>query len=164
MIRYLDDAHPLSSWLVHRNLARQYDFMNTAFVLWGTQGRPHINLNFVNDLNFYAAHHLSPHPGVPRSTVGLNVQINGADHTPPAFEKVDGWLAEFFKTFNYMVRLRRGPSDFGYDPMISPTLCLISFTALKSKFSLRPMAFAVGNGRMRTSSGSSRKVLSVTGK
>jgi hypothetical protein len=62
------------------------------------------------------------------------------------------------------VRLRRGPSDFGYDPMISPTLCQISFTALKSKFSLRPMAFAVGNDRMRTSSGSSRKVLSATGK
>ncbi|MFO7757242.1 MAG: NAD-dependent epimerase/dehydratase family protein [Roseovarius sp.] len=62
------------------------------------------------------------------------------------------------------VRLRRGPSDFGYDPMISPTLCQISFTALKSKFSPRPMAFAVGSGRMRTSSGSSRKVLSATGK
>ena len=62
------------------------------------------------------------------------------------------------------VRLRRGPSDFGYDPMISPTLCLISSTALKSKFSLPPMAFAVGSGRMRTSSGSSRKVLSATGK
>ena len=40
------------------------------------------------------------------------------------------------------MRLRRGPSDFGYDPMISPTLCQISFTALKSKFSPRPMAFA----------------------
>ena len=45
------------------------------------------------------------------------------------------------------MRLRRGPSDFGYDPMISPTLCQISFTALKSKFSPRPMAFAVDNGR-----------------
>ena len=64
----------------------------------------------------------------------------------------------------FIVRLRRGPSDFGYDPMISPTLCLISSTALKSKFSLPPMAFAVGSGRMRTSSGSSRKVLSATGK
>jgi len=62
------------------------------------------------------------------------------------------------------VRLRREPSDFVYDPMISPTLCQISFTALKSKFSQRPMAFAVGNGPMRTSSGSSRKVLSATGK
>jgi hypothetical protein len=62
------------------------------------------------------------------------------------------------------VRLRRRPSDFGYDPMINPTLCPISFTALKSKFSPRPMAFAVDNGRKRTSSGSSRRVLSATGK
>ena len=64
----------------------------------------------------------------------------------------------------FNVRLRRRPSDFGYDPMISPTLCLISFTALKSKFSLLPMVFAVGNGRMRTNSGLSRKALSATGK
>lgn len=62
------------------------------------------------------------------------------------------------------VRLRRRPSDFGYDPMISPTLCPISFTALESKFSLRLMAFAVGIGRMRTSSELSRRVLSATGK
>ncbi len=66
--------------------------------------------------------------------------------------------------FRSEVTLRRGPSDFGYDPMISPTLCPISFTALKSKFSLPLMAFVVGNGRMRTSSGSSKKALSATGK
>ncbi|WP_210880008.1 hypothetical protein, partial [Roseovarius autotrophicus] len=46
--------------------------------------------------------------------------------------------------FGSKVTLRRGPSDFGCDPMISPALCPISFTALKSKFSPRPMAFAVG--------------------
>ena len=77
-------------------------------------------------------------------------------------------LAQFNSHFQGLVvttvRLRLGRSDFGCDPMISPTLCQVSFTARKSKFSLRPMACAVGDGRKRTSSGSSRKVLSATGK
>ncbi|MFZ3585310.1 hypothetical protein ACOI1H_24770 [Loktanella sp. DJP18] len=75
-------------------------------------------------------------------------------------EKTGGQMAEAFNHIRDAaglgkdVRLRRGPSDFGYDAMISPTLCPISFTALRSKFSLPPMAFAVGSGRMRISSGS----------
>jgi len=32
------------------------------------------------------------------------------------------------------VSFRREPSDFDFGPMISPTLCPISFTALKWKF------------------------------
>jgi len=63
-----------------------------------------------------------------------------------------------------LVTLRRGPSDFGYDPMVSPTLCPTLSTALKSKFCLPPMAFVVGIGRLRTSCALSRRVLSATGK
>jgi len=44
--------------------------------------------------------------------------------------------------------LRRGPSEQGLAPMISPTLCPTLSTVPKLKFFPRPMAFAVGPGLM----------------
>ena len=74
-------------------------------------------------------------------------------------------LGDFGRPGSYFeVRLRRRPSDCRYDLMISPTLCPTLSPTRTSKFSPPPTASAVGIGRMRTSSGSSRKASSVIGK
>lgn len=102
MLRYLDDQHPLENWTAQRNLARQYDFMNTAFRLWQDQDRPPISLSFLCDLNFYAAHLLSPHPGKFRDAVQQNVDITNTPHTPPIWEEIEDWLATFLHQIHQM--------------------------------------------------------------
>lgn len=97
MLSYVPDGHAIERWLTHRNLARQYDFMNTAFLLWQAQGKPQLSITFVQELNFYASHYLSPHPGIVRSRVKVNVKITNTEHLPPPWEQVDYWLAEFIE-------------------------------------------------------------------
>ncbi len=95
LLKHLDDGHPLANWLVHRNLARQYDFMNTSFQLWQAQGKPKVSLTFLGELNLYAVHHLSPRPGVFRYKFEYNVAINGSAHQPPPYQEVEAWMADF---------------------------------------------------------------------
>lgn len=95
MFPYLDDDHPLANWLGQRNRARQYDFMNTSFVLWQGLGKPKLSLEFVRELNFYAVHHLSPHPGQFRNKFNYNVIIRGSEHTPPPYQEVEALMADF---------------------------------------------------------------------
>ena len=66
------------------------------------------------------------------------------------------------RSFN--VRLRWRSSDRGYDPMVSPTLCPTLPSTRKSRFFPLLTVFAVGIGRMRTSSVLSRRVLLAIGK
>ena len=68
------------------------------------------------------------------------------------------------ETVRFWVSLRRRPSDFGFDPMVSPTLCPTLSTALKSKFCLQPMVIAAGIGQMMTNCALWRKALSATDK
>ena len=63
-----------------------------------------------------------------------------------------------------IVSLRRRPSDLGFDPMVSPTLCPTLSTALKSKFFPLPMVIAAGIGQMMTNCALWRKALSATDK
>ena len=65
---------------------------------------------------------------------------------------------------SYTVSLRRRPSDLGFDPMVSPTLCPTLSTALKSKFFPLPMVIAAGIGQMMTNCALWRKALSATDK
>jgi Fic family protein len=104
LLRYLNDDHHLSSWLTHRNLARQYDFMNTSFILWQDQEKPTITEDFIKELNFYAAHHLSLCPGDYRDSISYNVRISDTDHVPPEFALVRGLMAEFATTLTKMCR------------------------------------------------------------
>lgn len=64
----------------------------------------------------------------------------------------------------FAVSLRGRPSDLGFAPMVSPTLCLTLSTALKSKFCLQPMVNAAGIGRMMINCALSRKASSATAK
>lgn len=98
MLKYLNDGEPLEKWVGQRNLARQYDFMNSTFVLWQSQGRPLVSFSFLQELNFYAVHLLSPCPGVFRNKVQQNVDIRGTPHNPPPWEEVEHWMAEFLST------------------------------------------------------------------
>lgn len=93
MLAYLHDNHPLEAWLGHRNRARQYDFMNTAFILWQNQGKPEISTQFISELNFYASHHLSPAPGVYRNLIKCNVTVGR--HIPPNYEEVPRHMCDF---------------------------------------------------------------------
>lgn len=48
------------------------------------------------DLNFYAAHHLSPYPGKFRGDGNTyNVMITGTDHAPPPHEEVSQLMQDF---------------------------------------------------------------------
>lgn len=102
MLHYLDDNHPLENWVSQRNRARQYDFMNTAYVVWEASGRPEISHQFIRELNFYAAHMLSPHPGVYRNQCQQNVYIRGTAHQPPSFERVPEEMDAFLSTIQKM--------------------------------------------------------------
>lgn len=92
----------MANWLGQRNLARQYDFMNTSFILWQAHDRPKVSLDFLSELNFYAVHHLSPQPGVLRSKFNYNVKINGSDHVPPPYQEVEAWMADFLLKLHSM--------------------------------------------------------------
>ena len=92
----------MSIWLGQRNLARQYDFMNTSFILWEAHQKPIVTLEFLRELNFYAVHMLSPGPGVIRSQLHCNVTISETDHVPPDFSLVDGYMVDFFEKITSM--------------------------------------------------------------
>ena len=62
----------------------------------------------------------------------------------------------------FPVSLRRRPSDFGIDPMVSPTLCPTLSTALKSKFFPPLTVIAAGIGQMMINCALWRKALSAT--
>ena len=79
----------------------------------------------------------------------------GIDYIPPVF---------FGALRMFVVSLRRRPSDLGFDPMVSPTLCPTLSTALKSKFFPLPMVIAAGIGQMMTNCALWRKALSATDK
>lgn len=102
MLEHLSDQHPLANWLGHRNLARQYDFMNTSFLLWREQGKPKVSLTFLCELNLYAVQHLSPRPGEFRYKFDYNVIITGTDHKPPPFQEVESWMADFLINLHYL--------------------------------------------------------------
>lgn len=104
LLKYLEDAHPLATWLTHRNLARQYDFMNTAFVLWQAQDRPLITEVFVKELNLYAAHHLSRCAGDYRDAISYNVRISDTDHVPPDYSEVRDLMADFMENLTKLYR------------------------------------------------------------
>lgn len=96
LLIHLDDHHPMATWLETKNLARQYDFMNSSFVLWAAQQPPEMTLEFIRDLNFYAAHYLSPHPGRFRGDGNsYNVIITNTPHVPPSYDLVEQLMQEF---------------------------------------------------------------------
>ena len=94
MLKPITDGHQLEPAIKHQNLARQYDFMKTAYVLWLDQERPHVTDSFLKDLNFYAAHSLSNSPGQYRDTTKENVRVG--DHIPPPWEDVGRFMNDFF--------------------------------------------------------------------
>lgn len=100
LLAYLNDGDRLEDWASPRNLARQYDFMSSSFVLWQDQGRPELSERFLAELNFYAAHLVSPYPGQFRHQVQYNVDINGTPHSPPPWGKVEQYLHEFMLNVN----------------------------------------------------------------
>ncbi|MES2846560.1 MAG: Fic family protein [Pseudomonadota bacterium] len=102
MLAYLQDGHHLESWLGHRNRARQYDFMNTAFILWQDQGRPSVSMPFISELNFYAAHHLSLAPGIYRNQISYNVKVG--KHIPPEHDDVPRHMADFMAKLSELYR------------------------------------------------------------
>jgi Fic family protein len=102
LLAHLEDQHHLANWLTHRNLARQYDFMNTAFVLWQDQGKPKLTATFINELNFYAAHNLSRCPGEYRDVILYNVRITDTDHVPPDFSEVRDLMSDFIQRLTSM--------------------------------------------------------------
>lgn len=102
MLKHLEDEHPLANWLKQRNLARQYDFMNSSFLLWQQQERPKVSLTFLTELNFYGVHHLTARPGVFRSKSQVDVDIVGTPHIPPKWDEVESLLAQFLSTLHEM--------------------------------------------------------------
>jgi Fic family protein len=98
LLKHLEDSDPLASWLTHRNLARQYDFMNTAHILWQHQNKPILSEIFIKELNLYAAHHLSPCAGEYRDKISYNVRISDTDHVPPEFATVGDLMGRFMDT------------------------------------------------------------------
>lgn len=131
MLRFLTDTDPMSPYVTRRNLARLYDFMQAAFVLWEYQNKPRASLRLLQEMNYYAAHFLSPHPGAIRSTTQTNVDITNTPHQPPPWQDVDDHLAGF------MVELRDE-----YDS--KDPLEIASFTLWKINW-IHP--FTQGNGR-----------------
>lgn len=69
--------------------------MHSAFLIWEAQGRPNLSLRFLKELNYYAAHLLSPYPGLFRNEIQQNVNITNTPHTPPKWEDVEQHMAEF---------------------------------------------------------------------
>ena len=105
MLKFLTDEDPMEPWAGQRNTARQYDFMNSSFVLWQAQGRPLISLQYLCELNYYAVHLLSPAPGILRYKAQINVDIN----VPPKWEEVESLMANFLSTVQKMFTDEEGP-------------------------------------------------------
>jgi len=95
MLLAITDGHRLEPAIKHQNLARQYDFMQTAFLLWVDQSRPQISHVFLKDLNFYAAHNLSNSPGQYRDLLEEDVTVG--NHIPPKWSEVSGHMDSFIK-------------------------------------------------------------------
>lgn len=131
MLTFIRDNEPIEKVISHGNQARQYDFMMHCFVLWQYQKSPPVSLGFVRDLNFYAAHLVSPTPGVFRHQTQHNVRITNTDHVPPSWEYVEAHLG------NFITEIHRGYTES--DPIDHAAYVLWPLNWIHP--------FAQGNGR-----------------
>ncbi|WP_190323876.1 Fic family protein [Salipiger aestuarii] len=78
--------------------------MNSSFILWQAHpSTPDISTEFVRDLNFYAAHHLSPYPGRFRGDGNdYDVMITGTEHLPPKHHEVQTLMGDFIERLKYL--------------------------------------------------------------
>jgi Fic family protein len=84
----LAENSDLGRFVTLRNLGRQYDFLHTAFLVSREQDGFALTQNFIKDLNIYATHFLSHHPGEYRNALQINVSITETDLVPPPWERV----------------------------------------------------------------------------
>lgn len=88
----VDEHSDLGNDVKIANLGRQYDFLQTSFIVSQHHGDFQINHRFIKELNFYAVHYLSSNPGEYRKQY---VDISNTPHEPPAWEKVDQLMIDF---------------------------------------------------------------------
>ncbi len=90
-----DDNSPLGQFIIAQNLGRQYDFLNTAFVVINENVGFHVSESFIKDINFYGVQFVSQYPGEFRHDVKEDVYIDGSEHKVPEFQDVPRYLQEF---------------------------------------------------------------------
>jgi Fic family protein len=83
-----------------RNLARQYDFLHTAFEVWRRGAAFKLDHRFICELNFYAVQYLSDEPGIPRDVSGADVVIRNSHHRPPGHKQVKAYMDSFVRRLN----------------------------------------------------------------
>ncbi|WP_063086139.1 MULTISPECIES: Fic family protein [unclassified Thalassospira] len=88
----VDELSDLGNDVKIANLGRQYDFLQTSYIVSQHHGDFQINHRFIKELNFYAVHYLSSNPGEYRKEY---VNITNTPHEPPEWEKVDQLMIDF---------------------------------------------------------------------
>jgi Fic family protein len=95
----VEGKSPLGQFVSERNRARQFDFLQTSFVISENADGLEIDHEFVCTLNAYAARYLSMQPG--RYRRHYNVVVG--KHTPSdwslAYEEMDGFLEILHKNW-----------------------------------------------------------------
>jgi len=99
MVPTIDDKSPLGNFIIARNLARQYDFLHTAFVVWGNNVGFNVSHRFIGELNFYGVQFVSDYPGGYRSQIKQDVKITNTEHQPPKWQDVDGHMEDFLAKY-----------------------------------------------------------------
>lgn len=101
MVLVLDEASEAHQFVTPRNLGRQYDFLQMAFIVSQMTPDFPVDRRFVCELNFYAVQYLSSQPGEYRRA---NVEIRHSRHDPPRWQDVEGLMDDFMIRFARMFK------------------------------------------------------------
>jgi len=93
----VDPASGVHQFVSDRNLARQYDFIHTSFMVYQFAGGQPIDHEFICTLNAYATRYLSPQPGQYRRHYDVEV---GA-HQPSPWPFVHHEMQDFLDVLHY---------------------------------------------------------------
>jgi len=88
----VDELSDLGNDVKIANLGRQYDFLQTSYIVSQHHENFQINHRFIKELNFYAVHYLSSNPGEYRQEY---VNITNTPHEPPEWEQVGQLMIDF---------------------------------------------------------------------
>src|SRR3954465_9477685 len=91
MTLQVDAESPIGQFISERNRARQYDFLQSSFVVAEYGAGLEIDHDFIETLNFYATQYISPQPG--RYRRHYNVKVG--DHRPSKWFLIRDEMEEF---------------------------------------------------------------------
>lgn len=95
----VDQKSEVGNFVSSRNRARQFDFLQTSYVVSAHAGGLEIDHEFICTLNAYATRYISPQPGRYRRHYNVMVGQHNPSHWSLVYEEMEGFIDTLHKNW-----------------------------------------------------------------